>query len=77
MDAVAAQAIADPSLRAGVATGLSLLALALGMLGVYGLMTYSITQRTREIGIRMALEAREAQVVVGHGDAVGHLSRCT
>jgi len=63
MEAVATQAVADPRLRATIAGGLSLLAVALGMLGVYGLMTYSITQRTGEIGIRMALGAREGQVV--------------
>jgi len=62
MEAVAAEAIADRRLRAGVAGGFSLVAVGLGMLGVYGLMTYTVAQRMREIGIRMALGAREAQV---------------
>jgi putative ABC transport system permease protein len=74
MDQVAAEAVAAPRMRAVVASIFSLVAVALGMLGVYGVMSHTVAQRAQEIGIRMVLGARPSQV---SGMVVGRAIRLT
>jgi putative ABC transport system permease protein len=81
MPKIVAESMQDTSYEAVLLGAMAVLALVLASVGTYGVMSYVVGQRTNEIGIRMALGARPAEImgmvtremfsVVGIGIAVG------
>jgi predicted permease len=57
------QSIGQERLMAKLASAFGVLALLLASIGLYGVMSYAISRRTREIGLRVALGARQQDVV--------------
>jgi putative ABC transport system permease protein len=83
MDEVIAESVSQPRLRTTLIGAFAALALVLAVIGIAGVVGWSVSQRTNEIGIRMALGARPSNILgmivrqaftmIGAGQLIGLL----